>query len=690
MAANNDSHINIIKEYSKDDYYEYLQEKVKQIRAYKDREIRIAIKHVNPEPGFVLAKDEKESLLEDLCQICNHLPKFASRCGSCSFLYCNNCMFLLVTLTNIVNGRSPKSVSAENIYNKEFQCIRCGHITLSAKLTDQQKSVIKSRKVICNRFNCGYTNLYVNTLTHTLLCKSSGSSFRFDTTYLGEIFQARDQPLFDRSYCTIGFVQCLNQPNDSIGTEWVKRFGASLKEIEINDPEFEEAFPSNGDTDEIENEPTASKRSRTDPNVNTTQLQKDKEIWDGWDPEKSSSGTKLQASTEDDAALTEQETNDENRELIEDIEQAKRDFEIWNQTKGPAFNKRERRRRNKLRKKGVFISAPVPSTSPSFEPQPSTSQPQISTSNKPVYLPPSSVPVDERIYDPIANPKQVAKDISEFKTAAARRNRNKRHKNKTKWNLKVHRRHEQITKEILNRYHRKALKEMAPPPYYARRLTNAACELKDLGLKVCSLDAEMVRVIMRNNVVYHVPVWLAITDGVGNVVYHEFVRHTKKSYLDWDKDKYFHGLELKDIAKAKGFKTVKREVMNIFRQYDRIIVCGQTVDFASLFLSLDDYYAILPKLICINSYYNCYLNADGIGLKYIVYILFNKVIQYNVHSPLVDAAYTLYCYLYDFARIEQYRKLIINRPLTAKGHGFKCHKYDKNHYFAGRLHAIMS
>ena len=105
---------------------------------------------------------------------------------------------------------------------------------------------------------------------------------------------------------------------------------------------------------------------------------------------------------------------------------------------------------------------------------------------------------------------------------------------------------------------------------------------------------------MINSQKFNAPVWIAVVDASSNVVYHEFVRHPTSATKSFGTE--FHGFTQKYVANDKSFKLVRSEVIQLLKSFDRIIVSGQTGDFVTLFLSINEHPYLLPRIICVGAH----------------------------------------------------------------------------------------
>ncbi|XP_053208079.1 uncharacterized protein LOC128392119 [Panonychus citri] len=243
-----------------------------------------------------------------------------------------------------------------------------------------------------------------------------------------------------------------------------------------------------------------------------------------------------------------------------------------------------------------------------------------------------------------------------------------------------------LNKKLLDEKVSQSAQAMAPPKDYHDEILKAMAEVKKSGLNVCAMDMELARIRMKDGSPVSVPVWISIVDGSCKLVYHEFIRHPDSSIIEYDYGTECHGLKPKDVEHAKDFHCAKEEVEKLFKQYDRIIVSGQINDFASLFISIEDHLKLLPKIVCVSSYYNCRKSSDGLGIKFCAFLMLNVILQDETHSPLVDAAYTLYLYLIDFENQRTISKFTKTKRLGKKYHGYV---YPKNEHMSSLLRETM-
>lgn len=292
-------------------------------------------------------------------------------------------------------------------------------------------------------------------------------------------------------------------------------------------------------------------------------------------------------------------------------------------------------------------------------------------------------------YNPSMTPCPQPKSRESFRTAKDARHWRWRSKNKVKvYDYK----RSQRNRKYLNLKHTismKSIHHMLPPKHLVETITQAAVDLDNQNIKCCAIDTESIQINMKDGKIRHAPCWISIVDASGNVVYNEFGRHPKSSVFDFNTR--FHGLTWQELKDAPKFKQIRAEAIAVLRRYDRIIVSNQTVDFVNLFISPSDHLELLPKIICVSSYYSCRAKPDeALGLKYISFLLLNTIIQEKEHSPIIDAAFTMYSYLLDYKKIEFVREdNLVHGNGTRRVNGYLQYNYPKNMNMAVLLHAVM-
>ena len=296
---------------------------------------------------------------------------------------------------------------------------------------------------------------------------------------------------------------------------------------------------------------------------------------------------------------------------------------------------------------------------------------------------------DPRGYEPATQPCPQPKTMQDFSTAKAAKNWRYRQNNMKRFHQGRYSRRNHAYTKIKCATSLKSLKHMLPPKHLIDTIVEASDQLFNQGIKICAIDTESVQVRMKNGRIKQVPCWISIVDGTGVVVFNEFAKHGKTAIANFNTR--FHGLTWEHIKNAPTFKQVRAEAITILRRYDRIIVSDQTSDFVSLFISPSDHIELLPKIICVSSYYSCRANLyETLGLKYITFLLFGELIQSREHSPIIDAAYTMYCYLLDYTRIELVREENIEHfNGTRHNNGYLQYIYPKNNQMATLLTAVM-
>ena len=263
-----------------------------------------------------------------------------------------------------------------------------------------------------------------------------------------------------------------------------------------------------------------------------------------------------------------------------------------------------------------------------------------------------------------------------------------RRKNSQKYNQqKNQKRHLQYLKIIKNKT-LPSLSLMVPPIKFAKTISAAVFKSSEYGINICSIDIEKQTITMKNGQFKNVPIWIAIVDQFNKVVYNSFIRHPSSS--NWDIQTAFHGLVYDDVKYAPNFLKVREEVLTILRRYDRIILSGHIADLSDLFLSPQDHYYLLPRIVDVSLYYNCRINSRAaLGIKYSVFILFGKIFQDKFHSPIVDAAFTLWLYLIDMVRIEQTLLKLYQTKARFTKSGHRGYNWPLNHNMGGLIKDVM-
>lgn len=182
------------------------------------------------------------------------------------------------------------------------------------------------------------------------------------------------------------------------------------------------------------------------------------------------------------------------------------------------------------------------------------------------------------------------------------------------------------------------------------RIFQAWQKLKEDDIKVCALDIEKAN-IQTVNGVKQLPIWIGVVDTQASIRFNEIVRYPVDSIVETNEK--LHGVPKDIIKKAECFYNVRRKLIEVLNEYDRIIVAGGCTDFLSLGFLPDDWDCIQNKIRDVNFYYNCFHGQNQIALRYIIFCLFCKIIQDGQHSPIVDAGFTLFSYLIDMERFER-------------------------------------
>ena len=709
-------------------YYDYLKEKISTKYKYEDAFHRRALSLVKPSPGFVTTFDSHENFSNHLCVLCCQLARDPITCRSCELRYCVKCIYYMIILFKLNNRMDPSVVNVINLIGHRFNCLTVTCPEISTTTEDLKAAEFKKFTVKCINPTCYYVGTYDDACYHSRQeCQRKTDNFRFDIASAGEIFNSPDDTQIIQ-YNINRIQEQLEQ--DKINLENLMRayyekfaeYVAATTNKRGNSPHPDEppqkqqkvsetiessysvtnkAQLRTRDWQEYSNYHSTPRSKRPELQMEDDQTLRIPQGWKkpritSWVEQKSVTSSKnsdpqpqcssLVQVAED---IDDQNTIDHNieKEIIELAPEEANEIDSWENPDATTYlelnkpvepsnsdynyrsktdKRRDARHRRAERERSHQLRL---IHSDEEEEKSSTSSKKFSSSYlsepKP-YVPDAQGPT----------PKVEHREKEDFKTEISYRDFVRRHRNPAKHNLKERNRKLKIHQEILQEKRNKVIKIMAPPRDYATQIGKAIVKAKDAGLTICAIDMENTKIKLKDGTTTSVPLWIAIIDGSLNVIYHEFVRHPTSSLIDKDFGTEWHGLTKKDVNQAKPFNHVRKEVIDFLRRYDRIIVSGQTGDFVSLFISINDHLQLLPKIVCVSSYYNCRIANDALGLKFASFLMFNTILQDEAHSPLVDAAFTLYLYLIDFDRIEHVKsQLLETRNMNQ---GFRGYVYPKN------------
>lgn len=731
-------------------YYDYLKQKISYRHLYADDLHIRALTLVRPSPGFLIANDSPEPPSIDQCVLCCQLVRDSVMCSTCDLKYCVKCVHYLIILFKLNHRQDPSVVNVINLIGQSFNCLTISCPEISVIVTDPQSENFNKYKVKCIHPTCDYVSFYRDACYHSRQeCQRRRENFRFDISFAGEIFNSTEDPQEVLNYDIQRIEEQMIQSRINL-ENLAKAYQAKFTEYtaacsveEINPISSKRVAPVHPEEplrkqqktsyshhlqqlpqlltrnwEEFSNYHSIPKRLRPDlvreedntlriplgwkkPRLSTSVEEKSVTSTHREDPIPSTSSSSVvhqydlvnirRSSSESSSSETDliplepEETNE--IDSWESSVQPEKDQTISHLSSsiGPyrtkADKRREARHRRKERERAITIRydpellEEKSMTSVINWDSPSTSSFANQTKD---YQPDSQGP----------SPKVEGRERDDFKTTISYKDFIRRHKEPAKHNLKERIRKAKIHQKILNRKRMESITDMAPPKAYAVEISKAIIKAKNLGLKVCAIDMENTKIRLKDQSIVSVPIWIAIVDGSLNIVYNEFVRHPTSSLIEKDFGTEWHGLTKKDVNQAKPFNHIRKEVIDFLRKYDRIIVSGQTGDFVNLFISINDHLQLLPKIICVSSYYNCRIANEALGLKYSSFLLFNVILQDKAHSPLIDAIYTLYLYLIDFDRIEDIKsELIVTKNMNQ---GFRGYIYPKNPHMASLLRATMN
>ena len=700
------------------EFNEFIKDKVSARTNYNEEILNKAFNLVQPEPGFTLHQTPAEIRPIDICGLCSQLVREPLVCSTCTVRYCIKCSHFMVVIFHLQKKRSVKEVTVMNLEGQMFNCLTIS-CPMNNLLINMPQNELNDYNVRCVHANCTFVGKYDVAVPHSSkFCRMKSDDFKFDQDYLGEIFKNPIDPI-NQGYD-------VNQLTQTLATK-----GITDKQISLS---WKQSFEQRPRID-IESIPNVSTKRKAGPHPNEPQHKRKVKMILSWNeffrshnlsgylqspiasnlfssPTQTfntSTEKTINAPTTSTLHITvpnkiineptpstsgyqSTETCSTSIELLPEIQSSDED-EFWENVnedyqrkkanelatnmnanhpyRTTADKRREARHRRRERELGfrpkLFneptepINEELKSQTSQYCLKPSTSIANLNYkfSDATAYAPDSKGPTPK-----------VTEFRDDFNSLNAKRSFLYKKHNPQEWNLKERNRKAKLHNARLEEIVKSSTSDMAPPKAYAKIISENAIKAEKMGLKICAIDLENCKLRMKNDEPYSAPLWVSIIDASGRIAYHDIIRHPTSAIVDFGTK--FHHLKPEDASKGRGFKEARRTIINILRQYDRIIVSGQTGDFVNIFLSINDHLFLLPRIVCVASYFNTrILSKQSLGLKYISFLLFNVELQKAYHSPLIDAAYTLYAYLLDFERIEAVKRLLPTpTPVSMGFHGF--------------------
>ena len=705
-------------------FHDFVRGKYRSRYTCNDLQLNAVLRRANPTPGFIPENFIGTDLTQYLCILCDQVGVTPYKCEGCQLPYCLKCAHFLVLMTRARKNQSITDITVNDIKNHTFDCITefCSPDQHFDSIEQDRRQEFQMMFVNCIYSSCEFNNLYMIGVKHIQECEQKTTlNFKFDTKNISFVYESKEASILQQDLTMVKFLSSIsntehdeNQRNiiaqNVYQQSLVQSYARLFQNLEIAQEALAKAAISINkkyQTDKkklpepaipLYRSPERPKIQRqTNYQAQQKRQKQEKRPETPWNTSRPGPydkpinyleierQRKLQQQREDEIerrkteALLSQHDEDElmeemNTNLPKDIENAKKAYKHF--TSYHYYNSAQSTTICRPKPKQVYSSLHYNADSDSDDDDEPFEFISTSLEN----------------YKPSSRPGPKPKLSSEYENIIKR---------------KIHEHFQRHSKEINKRTNDRKIKSyermreqtcskfidlIKPPKRYSWLIAKNNQKLYDDDLNACAIDIENIQIKVQvpgtqQTKIIQVPCWIAIIDSSGDVVFNEFVRHPKTSIQNYLTS--FHGLTWEQFKYAPIFYFVRKRVISILLKYKRIIVAGQIADFANLFFNAQDHLRLLPRIICVNSYYNCYRTHSMLGLRFIVFALFGKLFQISKHSPLMDAAFTMYLYLLDYERIEKvHEKLIQQTPVTLYG-SYKGYIYPKNKYMSGLINDIM-
>lgn len=217
---------------------------------------------------------------------------------------------------------------------------------------------------------------------------------------------------------------------------------------------------------------------------------------------------------------------------------------------------------------------------------------------------------------------------------------------------------------------------------FEERIFNAIRSLNQQGKRACGFDIKKIHIETTDGIVF-LPLWLAIIDGVNEPRFNQIIWYPQSAIENIQEA----GLTVQHMEKARKFDDVRRDAIDTLLQYDMICVANGLDDFKAMSFTNQDWKLIRPRIRDVNYYYNPRPNPFlQFDMRLSRFLFFQKIIQNNVHSALIDAMYKLFLYLIDY---ENFEATFDEISSNLSDPPYAIHLYPQNHQMAGLLRKIM-
>lgn len=612
-------------------------------------------------PGLTLDEkprnDNNQYLIEISCKFCNHVAVHPFKCDSCKEYYCRCCAVLLHSIDQKFRGNNQPNL--EQIEGKNFLCVSCpsSRLTKLIRLNSDEIKMFSELKVKCRIYACTFAGKYYETLKHLQHCQ--GDEFKVNSILNYLWFKTKEgSPRQGRQL--EGNFKTLQEFNKAFDVRLMIQDPQSLESVDFraekiicdkNNPKIQKKITIGLPKREVilVRPPTRAKESSAqvvkplwclpeqliysdvDSTPNSSQ-EKDKEELslkanEAEKPIREESSPIPSTSTglveerykpKDISSFTVEQPTDWDSEAAiaakATVVEADWD-EISRNWPTNTINKKKSSAINLELEKGL---------------EPTGARP-----NKP------KVSIIDIILDPNLSQEEKEKKIK-------RKKKEEKLKAAGKLSRQDVNRREKIRSFLAKHSNSEILRTSDKP--HARRIFEAWKELREENVKICALDIEKAKIKTMSGE-KDLPVWIGLVDIEANIRFNKIIRYPVDSIVDLRTE--CHGLTWDIVKGAEAFGIVRKQLIPILMEYDRIIVAGGLLDFMSMGFTIDDWNFIRPRIRDINYYYSCRYNVEQLGLRFITFLLFGTIIQENAHSPIVDAGFTLYAYIIDYKEFEK-------------------------------------
>ncbi|XP_015789149.1 uncharacterized protein LOC107366092 [Tetranychus urticae] len=669
--SSSSSSLAITKVYDVKQFYQFIEDKYK--RKFKNTAVESifsAFNIVKLKPGFTIDNDPGLGITKNLCNLCDQLAVEPYKCYNCDRLYCKLCSHFMVIVNKITKNESILGINDSYLENLAFNCIshNCNSQQILKRVSSDREFDSEIITVNCIYNNCKEKRFYSLMIDHISNCKLQSNVFKFDQSYIADTFINIMDPILKQDDLMVKFLSTIttgdeNHCNQTAQDVYKQTFISSFERQHKNLIQQKERIE--GLQKQID-----EKRANSAKQINNQQVKRPSYSY----PSKNAN----KCINNDRPSKRVRESSSVASECYSIV-----DWGDWNK---PIMNN------NDVNEKQMKSSITHPIN---HEPN----QIQVkSVISKPAITDIEIEDIDDVLstnldaYQPDSKSGPKTKQSMEYSDLLKRKFHDYQRRHSVERNKKTRIRRDVAYDSIKAEFCVKQLEMIKPPQHFAWLIAKNNVQLHQDSLNACSIDIEnlTLRVKTSSNQTskIQVPCWISIVDSSGEIIFNEFIKHPKSAIEDFMTE--HHNITWVQLKYAPTFYHVRKRIITILRKYKRIIVSGQAQDFKNLFINPNDHDYLLPRIICISSYYNCRSNSPQLGLKYCIFTLFGKITQSREHSSLVDAAYTMYLYLIDYQRIEQTRiKWLSTQPVRIHGL-YQGYVYPKNHYMSGLINDIMN